>query len=53
MEKIFKVGMKSWVWHSGLLKFAGVAKIFVKGPPFTLFRKKKMCFKIKIFGLNQ
>ena len=53
MEKIFKVRMKIWLWHSGPLKFAGVGKVFVKGPLFTLFIKKKMCFKIKIFVLNQ
>ena len=39
MEKIFEVRMKFWLWHSGPLKFAGVGKVFVKGPPFTLFRK--------------
>ena len=39
MEKIFKVRKKIWLGHSGPLKFAGVAKYFVKGPPFTLFRK--------------
>ena len=39
MEKIFKVRMKSWLWHSGLLKIAQVEKNFVKGPPFTLLRK--------------
>ena len=53
MENIFKVRLKSWPWHNGPLKFAGVAKIFVKGLPFTLFIKKKMCFKIEIFVLNQ
>ena len=39
MEKIFEVRKKIWLWHIGPLKFAGVAKNFVKGPPFTLFRK--------------
>ena len=39
MEKIFKVRMKIWLWHSGPLKFAGVGKVFVKGPLITLFLK--------------
>ena len=39
MEKIFEVWKKIWLSHSGPLKFAGVAKIVVKGPPFTLFKK--------------
>ena len=39
MEKIFKVRMKFWLWYSGPLKFAEFGKVFVKGPPFTLFRK--------------
>ena len=39
MEKIFKVRMEMWLWHSGPLTFSGVGKVFVKGPPFTLFRK--------------
>ena len=37
IEKIFKVRMKIWLWHNGPLKFAGVGKVFVKGPLFTLF----------------
>ena len=39
MEKIFKARKKIWLWHNSPLKFAGVAKIVVKGPAFTLFRK--------------
>ena len=53
MEKVFKVEMKSWLWHSGLLKFAGVAKIFVKVPPLHFFENRKCALKLKIFVLNQ
>ena len=45
--------MKSWFWQSDLLKFTGVAKDFVKGPPFTLFEKSKNASKLKIFGPTQ
>ena len=53
MEKIFKVWLKSWIWHSVLLKFGVVAKVFVKGPPFTLFRKYKMCFKFNFCAISK
>ena len=37
MKKIIEVRMKFWLWYSGMLKFAEVGKVFVKGPLFTLF----------------
>ena len=46
MEKIFKVRKKILLWLNGPLKFARVAKIFVKGPPFTLFRNRKRALKL-------
>ena len=52
MEKIFKVRMKIWVWHSGPLKFAGVGKLFVMVPHLH-FLKKRKCALYKIFVLNQ
>ena len=30
MEKIFKVRIEFWLWHSGPLKFAEVGKVFFK-----------------------
>ena len=41
MEKIFKVGMKFWLWHSGPLKFAGVGKVFVNVPPLHFLENRK------------
>ena len=53
MEKYLKF---EWSPYFGTVAFSSLQelkKIFVKGPPFKLFIKKKMCFKIKIFVLNQ
>ena len=46
MKKIFKVRMKFLLWHSGPLKFAGVGKVFVKGPLFTFFENRKFALKL-------
>ena len=46
MEKIFKVRMKFWLWHSGPLKFARVGEVFVKCPLFTLFENRKCALKL-------
>ena len=53
MEKIFKIRMKFWLWHSGPLKFAGVGKNFCQGFPLYTFQKIENVLKIKIFVLNQ
>ena len=52
MEKIVKVRMKIWLWHSGPLKFAGVGKFLSKVPPLQ-FLKIENVLKITIFVLNQ
>ena len=47
MEKIFEVRKKIWLWHNGPLKFARVAKIFVKGPPLHFLENRKRALKLK------
>ena len=47
MEKIFKVRMKSSLWYSGVLKFAGVAKIFVKVRPLHFLGNRKCSLELK------
>ena len=47
MEKIFKVRMKIWLWHSGPLKFAGVGKFLSKVPPLQFLENRKCALKLK------
>ena len=47
MEKIFKVRMKFWLWHSGPLKFAEVGKVFVKGTSLHFLENRKCALKLK------
>ena len=46
MEKLFKVRMNFWLWHSGPLKFAGVRKVFVKVPSLHFFENRKCALKL-------
>ena len=45
MEKIFEVRKKIWLWHSGTLKFAEVAKDFVMVPPLHFLENRKCALK--------
>ena len=46
MEKILKVRMKSWLWYSSPLKFAGVGKFLSRVPPLQFFEKRKSALKL-------
>ena len=50
MEKIFKVWMKSWLWYSSPLKFAGVGKVFVKVSPLHFLEKRKCALKLNFWA---
>ena len=46
MQKIFKVRMKIWLWHSGPLKFSGVGKILSRVPHLHFLEKRKCALKL-------
>ena len=50
MEKIFEVRKKIWLWHSGPLKFAGVAKNFVMVAPLHFLENRKYALKLKFLS---